>query len=130
MKLTNAEMNAYLYSLEQIAPKTQGKLAYAIAKNIRKLANELVEYNDIKDKALVKYGTADENGIYSIKIDGASETFRRFVEEMQPYDNDISDVSITMVNPDDVYNAGLNGTETMQILFMIKDEEDTDNGAE
>ena len=123
MKLTNTQMSTYLYSLEQIAPKTQGKLAYAIAKNMRKLENELIEYNDIKNKTLAKYGTADENGIYSLKVDG-SEAFQKFAEEMQPYNNDVSDVSITMVDPDDVYKAGLNGTETMQILFMIKDEEE------
>lgn len=126
MELTNTQMSTYLYSLEQIAPKTQGKLAYAIAKNMRKLENELVEYNDIKNKALAKYGTVDENGFYSIKVDG-SEAFRKFAEEMQPYNDDISDVNITMVAPDDVYNSGLNGAETAQILFMIRDEEEEKN---
>lgn len=122
MKLTNTEMSTYVYILTQLAPKTQGRLAYAVAKNIRKLEMELVEYNKIKDKHIKEFGEENEDGVYQIKTN--SEEFQKFVEAMAPYDDIESEVAITMVMPDDVYSSALKGDEVGRIMFMIDDEEE------
>lgn len=121
MKLTNREMDEYLYALNEISTKTKGKLAYAIAKNMRVMQNELIEYYKIKDEALRKYGTSGNDGTYQIRID--SEEFKSYVTEMKPYDDIESEVHLTMVSPEDIYELGLNGQETMKLLFMIEDKE-------
>ena len=122
MKLTNVEIDMYVTQLTQLAPKTTGKLGYAIAKNLRVLNNELVEYRKIKDDTIKQFGELSESGYYQIKTD--SPAFSEFVKEMKQYDDIISDVNLIMVNPEDIYNSQLNGEETMQLLFMINDEEE------
>ena len=52
MKLTNQKMDECFIALNSIAERTNGKLGYAIARNIRKLSEELVEYQSLKDKAI------------------------------------------------------------------------------
>lgn len=120
MKLTNRQMDEYLYSLNQIASKTKGKLAFAIAKNMRVMQNELIEYHKIKDGLIQKYGEPSDNGGFQLNIE--SDAFKEFIIEMKEYDSIESDVNIIMVEPEQVYESSLDSYEMMQILFMVREE--------
>ena len=122
MKLSNKQMDIYVHALEKISDKVTGKLAFAVAKNLRKLSNELVEYQNMNNKTIAKYGTPDEQGRYSIRID--SEEYMKYYEDMKEIQDMGSDVDIQMVNPETIENSNLNAQEILTIDFMITEETD------
>ncbi len=122
MKLTNQQMDMALNVLQEISTKTSGKLGYIVAKNMRILANELVEYNKIKDETIKEFGSPDDEGHYSIKVD--SPEFKQFVAKMQEYADIETDVNIITIDPELIYSTDITGAEINAILFMINDEEE------
>ena len=68
MKLSNGKMSLYLNSLNKISNKVKGKLAYCVARNMRKLTSELTEFENIKNNYICEHGVKDENGLYSIDL--------------------------------------------------------------
>lgn len=123
MKLTNKKMDEYFLALSKMSEKATGRLGYAIARNLRKLSEELVEYQALKDKAINKYGEIGENGIATIKVDPNSEAFKSFTEDMKEYMDIEHDVQIFMVSEEEVVNSPLNAKEMLAIDFMILKEE-------
>lgn len=117
MKLTNAKMDEHYASLVAISERVTGKLGYAIARNIRKLSEELVEYHSLKDKAIIKYGTTDENGQTRIQI--GSDAYKSFLEEMKEYTNIEHEVPIFGVTEEEVLSSNLTAKEILAIDFMI-----------
>lgn len=122
MKLTNRQMDEYFNALNGVAEKTGGRLGYAIARNLRKLSEELVEYQALRDKAIVKYGSAGENGKYSILV--GSEAFDSYIEEMKEYMDISHDVDIFIVDESEVISSPLNAKEMLAIDFMTVHKED------
>lgn len=121
MKLTNNQMNIYAYALKKLFNKTEGKLSYVISKNYRVMANELQEYEEIRNQIIEKYGDLDEesgNYILSVNSDG----FKNFVEDMKPYDDIECEVNILMLKPEDLYSSTLTAQDISDISFMIDDE--------
>lgn len=117
MKLTNKKMDECYLALNNISEKTTGKLGYAIARNLRKLSEELVEYQSFKDKIICKYGV-EIDGTYSIQI--GSEAFEKYINEMKEYMTIEHDVQIFTVTEDEVLNSDLNAKEMLAIDFMIQ----------
>ena len=122
MKLTNKQMDIYVRSLEKISDKVTGKLAYAVAKNLRKMTNELVEYQNMNNETIAKYGTLDDQGRYSIRID--SEEYLKYYKDMKDIQDMECDIDIQMVSPDVIENSELNAQEILAIDFMITEEND------
>lgn len=118
MKLTNQKMDDCYNALNNISERTTGRLGYAIARNLRKLSEELVEYQSLKDKAICKYGQ-EADGTYSIQI--GSEAFENYINEMKEYMNIEHDVQIFTVTEDEVLSSDLNAKEMLAIDFMIQD---------
>lgn len=119
MKLTNKKMDECFNALNDISEKTNGKLGYAIARNLRKLSEELVEYQSLKDKAIFKYGEKDNNGHTSIIV--GSEGYDNFINEMKEYMNIEHDVQIFTVTEEEVLKSDLNAKEMLAIDFMIQE---------
>ena len=67
MKLSNGKMSLYLNSLNKISNKVKGKLAYCVARNMRKLSSELTEFENIKNNYICEHGVEDENGFLRSK---------------------------------------------------------------
>jgi len=111
-------MDECFNSLNTVSEKTTGKLGYAIARNLRKLSEELVEYQKLKDKAIIKHGTKNENGSSVIEV--GSEAFEKYVNEMKEYMSISHDVDIFFVTENEVINSDLNGKEMLAIDFMIR----------
>lgn len=122
MKLTNQDMDLYVQSLSKISTKVTGKLAYAVAKNIRKLTSELVEYEHSKNANIEKFGEKNEQGNYFIRID--SEGFKKYIEAMEGIQYIECNVDIVKVPAEVVEKSELNAQEMLSIDFMIT--EDTD----
>lgn len=122
MKLTNQQMDMALNVLQEISTKTSGKLGYIVAKNMRILSNELVEYYKIKDETIKELGSPDDEGHYSIKVD--SSEFKQFVAKMQEYADIETDVNIITIDPELIYSTDITGAEINAMLFMINDEEE------
>ncbi len=119
MELTNQQIYVYIQNLRSIATKVSGRVAYAVAKNIRKLSAEIVEYENVRDELITKYGEIAENGQTSIQI--GSEGYFKFLGEIQEYDDIKQNVDILMLSPDDLYKSDLNADEIMRIDFMISE---------
>lgn len=119
MKLTNKKMDEYFMVLSNMSEKATGRLGYAIARNLRKLSEELVEYQTLKDKTINKYGEVGDDGVARIRIDSDSEAFKSFAEDMKEYMDIEHDVQIFTVSEDEVINSPLNAKEMLSIDFMI-----------
>ena len=120
MKLTNIEMSNYLNSLNQISGKVKGKLGYAVARNIRKISNELIEFENIRLEHIYKYGTKNDNGDCFIKKD--TEEYNKFLTDMQEYAAITHDVDIYMINAEEIFKSDLTADEITTIDFMINHE--------
>lgn len=119
MKLSNKKMDECFNALNDISEKTTGRLGYAIARNLRKLSEELVEYQSLKDRAIVKYGNEDSEGRVSIQV--GSEAFDNYINEMKEYMSIEHDVQIFTVSEEEVLKSDLNAKEMLAIDFMIQD---------
>lgn len=119
MKLTNIEMSNHLNSLNQISNKAKGKLGYAVARNIRKISDELIEFENIRLEHIHKYGTDNGNGECVIKKD--TEEYYKFITDMQEFANISHDVDIYTVDAEIVMESDLTADEINMIYFMIKE---------
>ena len=119
MKFTNIEMTNHLNSLNQISSKVKGKLGYAVARNIRKISNELIEFENIRLEHIRKYGTVNENGECVIKKD--TEEYYKFITDMQEFANISHDVDIYSVDAEIVMESDLTAEEMVTIEFMINE---------
>ena len=120
MKLTNVTMNTYLNSLNKVSNKVNGKLAYYIARNIRKIHNELIEFENIRNDYIRKYGTVNENGDYFISVN--SNEYENFLNFISEYASIEHEVDITTVSEKDFFNSNLNANEILELDFMIKED--------
>ena len=119
MKLTNIEMSNYLNSLQQVSNKVKGKLGYAVVRNIRKISDELIEFENIRLEHIRKYGTDNGNGECVIKKD--TEEYNQFLTDMQEYATISHDVDIYTVDAEIVMESDLTADEINMIYFMIKE---------
>ena len=119
MKLKNREMSFYLDALNNVAGKVNGMLAYAVARNIRKIGNEVGEYICIKNSNIEKYGELGDDGVSRIVI--GSDGFKKYVEAMKEYDNIEHDVDIFTVSPSVLNDSQLNANDIMNIEFMFEE---------
>lgn len=120
MKLTNKELYDNLSSLVEISDKVTGKIGYAVSYNIRKLTNEIPEYEKMRDELINKYGEKDETGQVGIKI--GSEAYEKYMSEMKQYDDIEFDINIIMVKPEDLESSDLTAKEMLGMSFMIDED--------
>lgn len=119
MKLTNVQMDNYLQALKEISEKVTGKFAYAVARNMRKISEELVEYQSLKNNAIFKYGEVGEDGRAAIKV--GTEPFNKFMEEMKEYAEITHDVTIQTITKEELLTSPLNANEILTIDFMVEE---------
>jgi hypothetical protein len=119
MKLKNIEMSNYLTALNSVANKVTGILAYGVARNIRKISNEVSEYDGIRNKTIEKYGEVGEDGFARIEL--GTEAYDKYIADMSEYDNIEHEVEIFMVSSSALAETTLNANEIMGIEFMIEE---------
>ncbi len=119
MKLKNVEMSNYLSALNEIADKVNGMVAYGVARNIRKLENELAEYAKVKNDTIIKYGELGEDGISRIQIN--TPECQKFLDEMKQYDEIEHEVDLFMIKSSALQDSTLNAKEIVSIDFMLEE---------
>lgn len=119
MKLTNVQMDNYLQAMQNVSDKITGKFAYAVARNMRKISEELVEYQNLKNNAIFKYGEMGEDGRASILV--GSDAYKQFIEEMKDYAEISHDVTIQKITQDELLSSPLNANEILTIDFMVEE---------
>ena len=121
MKLTNLEMFNYLNALDNISDKVYGKLGYAVARNLRKITNELIEFEDMRLKIFYKYATLNKDNEYELQPN--TESYQKFINEINEIAMISHKVDIYKIEPDLVIESNLSAKELNDLIFMIKDEE-------
>lgn len=125
MTMTNIEMLNRLTYLQSISSKVTGRLAYAVARNIRKITNECQDFMNIKDDLVRKYGTTTEDG--NIVIQQNTEPYSKFMDELKVYTDLQCDVDICIVDEKELWESALNADEMLMIEFMIKENSSDNN---
>lgn len=121
MKMSNRDMDDAVQSLTSIGEKVTGKLGYAVAKNLRKINNELIEYRDIKNRLIVEHGEKQENGNYILSV--GTDKYYDYLKELDDYANIEHEVDIYKISSEEVITSSLNALEIAGIDFMIEDAE-------
>ncbi|MBR5845503.1 MAG: hypothetical protein IKY65_04510 [Rikenellaceae bacterium] len=117
MKLTNAQMFDSLQVLTQAEEK--GVLGYAIARNRRKLADELKEYLAKRDELLREHGTDDGTGKFTFTLEAA----QAFSAELRPFAEMTADVAVHQITADEFCSGGLTSSQMYALEWMVKEDE-------
>ena len=117
MKMTNSQMFDSLQVLTQV--EEQGVLGYAIARNRRKLADELQEYLAKRDELLQEYGTDDGEGRFSFTHEAA----QAFSAALRPYADMEIDVALHQVSAADFCSGSLTSSQMFALEWMVKEDE-------
>lgn len=121
MTMTNIEMLNRLTYLQSISSKVTGKLGFAVAKNMRRIADECQDFIKIKDDLVRKYGTMTEDG--NLVIQQNSESYSKFMDELKVYTDLQCDVDIYSVDEKELWESELNADEMLLIEFMVIENE-------
>lgn len=118
--MTNYEMDRNLENLKAIARKKEmpGSLSYAIAKNIRKMQEELKEYLEVKYDLIQKYGELTDNK-YQITD---QDKIRDYAEEIQDIAQIEQTVDLIKISPELFDHINITVEEIMALEFMIEDD--------
>lgn len=124
MKLSNEKILADIVKLREISKKVLPiKASYAIAKNMKKIEDELEIYYKERDKLIDKYAEKDENG--NVKIDETGfivirdkESWDREIKELLAIENDIK---IHKFPIDVLEGYNMSPVELMLIEYMIEE---------
>lgn len=115
MKQKNAE--AYDAFLVMQQAKETGLLGFAIAKNMRKLANELVEYDGKRTELLQKYGAPLGDGRFSFTPENAV----KFGDEMSEYDNIEFEFEPMTISEDVFCSGSLTSDQMYSLMWMVNE---------
>lgn len=124
MKLSNEKILADIAKLMEISKKVLPiKASYAIAKNMKKIEDELEIYYKEREKLIDKYAEKDENG--NVKIDETGfivfrdkESWDREIKELLAIENDIK---IHKFPIDVLEGYNMSPAELMLIEYMIEE---------
>ena len=106
--------------LNAVASKCTGKLGFYVAKNIRKMNEELTAYNNSRNELIRKYGK--QNG-ENIVIEPNSDSFYKFLEEMKTYDEIETEFETIKFSSSLLEESNLNAQEQMIMLdYFVEDQ--------
>lgn len=116
MKLTNAQLYDSLHVLAQAEEK--GVLGFAIARNRRKIAEELKEYMAKRDELLAEYGTEESAGTYKLTPEAA----QAFSAALRPFAEMTADVAVHQVTAEEFCSGNLTSSQMLTLEWMVKEE--------
>ena len=113
MRMTNAEGAECLSIMMNISEK--GKLGFAIAKNMRKLNDELREYFAKRDELIMKYGKKQDDNKYFIP----TESVQKFLDDMKEYDEIKFEFDPQTISEEDFCAGNLTSDQMYALYWMI-----------
>ena len=124
--LKNTVMVDMLMQLKPLLSR-RDKIGYAAARNHRRLAECLTEYERFRNSLIEKYGEheKDENGneLPSISLSSTSPNFKMFLSELAPYNEMEHEVELMELPYSEVIGS-LSGEEILAIDWMLVDGEE------
>lgn len=121
--LKNSVMNEMLRQLEPILSH-RDKVGYIAARNFRILDNCLTEFQAFRDELIKKYGEVDKdkdgNVLPTISIKVDSLNFKKFCDELEPFNNMEHEVDLMTAKYEDAIGS-LSGEEILAIDWMFED---------
>lgn len=120
LHMTNYEMDMHLDNLKAIADKKDlpGRLSYAIAKNMRKMKEELQEYLETKYDLIKKYGELKDDRYQIVDNDKV----KAYAEEIQDIANMEQTLDLVTVTPDVFDSINISVDEILALEFMIEED--------
>ena len=115
MILTNAQMYDSLQILAHA--EERGVLGFAIARNRRKLAEELREFMAKRDELLAEYGTEESAGAYKLTPEAA----QAFSTALRPYAEMTADVAVYQITAAEFCSGGLTSSQMLVLDWMVKE---------
>lgn len=126
MTYTNTQMEQMVAQLKPLLDRS-GLIGYAAAKNTRILRDEIAEYIQAKDAAIMELGEPEldadgnETGQVSLRFD--SPRFAEYKERMAGIDTAESEPRIFRVNASEVMGQ-LTGQEMLDLEWMLEFADD------
>lgn len=119
LHMTNYEMDMHLDNLKAIADKKDlpGRLSYAIAKNMRKMKEELQEYLETKYDLIKKYGELKDDRYQIVDNDKV----KAYAEEIQDIANMEQTLELVVVAPGVFDSINISVDEILALEFMIEE---------
>lgn len=115
--MTNNEAILRLELLKQLGD-VRGKLGWYIYRNVKVLTEAVEEAVKIRNEALVKYGTKDDENTYS--INPSAEGWAEYIKEVEPVMQIEQDIPLVMIKRDE-FDALVSDTSLSASEMMVLD---------
>ena len=107
------QSEAKLLSISLKSMDEKGKVAVKIARNIRMIDDELKEYYQYEAELFKKYGEEKDG---QLVIDKNSENYQKFLNEMQPLDNEEVSFNFRRFTDEELENSSLNVNQVLLLM--------------
>lgn len=116
MKITQALL---LQNILSTMLNQKGIVGYKIARNLRMINEELIEYNKQREELFKKYGTQEGD---TLKIDKDSENYLLFLKEIKPFDDLEVEFNFLKITQDELMNSELTAEQMLILSDYIVEE--------
>ena len=110
MKIKQVEI---IKSVLETMLDTKGIVGYKIARNLRMINEELIEYEEVKRELFRKYGREENNQLI---IDRDSENYPLFLDELKPYQEQEVEFDFKKITEDELAESGLSANQMMFLM--------------
>ena len=116
MKIKQAEI---IKTVLETMLETKGIVGYKIARNLRMINEELIEYENVKRELFRKYGREENNQLI---IDKDSENYPLFLAELKPYQEQEVDFDFRKITEEELENSDLTAQQMMFLMEYFEGE--------
>ena len=124
---TMKQSEAKLLSISLKSMDEKGKVAVKIARNIRMIDDELKEYYQYEAELFKKYGEEKDG---QLVIDKNSDNYQKFVNEMQPLDNEEVSFNFRRFTDEELENSSLNVNQVLLLMEYMGEQDVSINDTE
>ena len=124
---TMKQSEAKLLSISLKSMEEKGKVAVKIARNIRMIDDELKEYYQYEAELFKKYGEEKDG---QLVIDKNSENYQKFLNEMQPLDNEEVSFNFRRFTDEELENSSLNVNQVLLLMEYMGEQDVNINDTE
>jgi len=121
------QSEAKLLSISLKSMDEKGKVAVKIARNIRMIDDELKEYYQYEAELFKKYGEEKDG---QLVIDKNSDNYQKFLNEMQPLDNEEVSFNFRRFTDEELENSSLNVNQVLLLMEYMGVEDVNINDTE
>jgi len=121
------QSEAKLLSISLKGMDEKGKVAVKIARNIRMIDDELKEYYQYEAELFKKYGEEKDG---QLVIDKNSENYQKFINEMQPLDNEEVSFNFRRFTDEELENSSLNVNQVLLLMEYMGEQDVSINDTE